>query len=430
MRDVRQHLLEKRVSTIGIHQCKCKSCHRKANSPLKEHHRLMNFFSSLLDNQQRRLYAAIESKRLGHGGPTLLSRITGISPTAIARGRKELEEYLLTGAINQEKDPGGRPGIEKKFPNIKAILEQVLDAEIAGDPIKQQKWIRSSLTQLAQRLKEQDVNVSRSTVWRLLKGMGFSMRVNIKKKRGFGSDSKNRDEQFKYIASMRQEFSAASFPIISVDTKKKELIGDFKKSGKAWCKEALEVNEYDFPSLATCRAVPYGIYDITKNRGFVYVGTSGDTPEFAVDTIARWWKTEGSTVYPGRVNLLILADGGGSNGCRVRAWKQQLQEKVCDKLRVSVTVCHYPTRCSKWNPIERRLFSQISLNWAGRPLRTIEMMLGYIRGTSTGTGLTVKAFLQDGSYKQGQKVSKKEMDQLNLEPHTVCPNWNYTIRPR
>ena len=216
----------------------------------------------------------------------------------------------------------------------------------------------------------------------------------------------------------------------NLDDTTKELIGDFKKSGKTWRKKALEVNEYDFPSLAICRAVPYGIYDVTKNQGYVYVGTSGDTPEFAADVIARWWNEEGCSVYLGMDTILILADGGGSNGCRVRAWKQQLQEKICDKLGLTVTVCHYPTRCSKWNPIERRLFSQISLNWAGKPLRTIETMLAYIRGTSTSTGLTVKAFLQDGIYETGQKVFKKDMKQLDLEYHTTCPDWNYTVHPR
>ena len=208
------------------------------------------------------------------------------------------------------------------------------------------------------------------------------------------------------------------------------MIGDFKKSGKTWRKKALEVNEYDFPSLAICRAIPYGIYDVTKNQGYVYVGTSRDTPEFAADVIARWWNEEGSAVYPGMNTILILADGGGSNGCRVRAWKQKLQEKICDKLGLTVTVCHYPTRCSKWNPIERRLFSQISLNWAGKPLRTMEIMLAYIRGTTTSTGLTVKAFPHEGIYETGKEVPMRDMKQLNLEYHTTCPDWNYTIRPR
>jgi hypothetical protein len=182
--------------------------------------------------------------------------------------------------------------------------------------------------------------------------------------------------------------------------------------------------------MAECRAVPYGIYDVIKNKGYVYVGTSGNTPEFAVDTIVRWWKKEGCVTYPAAAKLLILADGGGSNGCRSRAWKQQLQSKLSDGLGLTVMVCHYPPRCSKWNPIERRLFSHISINWAGKPLLTLEMMLGYIRGTSTATGLTVKAFLQKGIYRKGQKVLKQDMEQLSLKPHALCPDWNYTMSPR
>jgi hypothetical protein len=178
-----------------------------------------------------------------------------------------------------------------------------------------------------------------------------------------------------------------------------------------------------------CRAVPYGVYDVTKNKGYVYVGTSADTPEFAVDAIARWWAYEGRTAYPGVYQLLILADGGGSNGCRVRAWKEQIQVKLCDKLGLIVSVCHYPPGCSKWNPVERRLFSFISMNWAGNPLRSLDVMLGYIRGTNTKTGLEVKAFLQEGIYKEGQKVTRAEMERLNIQHHTVHPDWNYTISP-
>jgi hypothetical protein len=256
------------------------------------------------------------------------------------------------------------------------------------------------------------------------------MRASIKKRKGVGLHSPDQDKQFEYIASQRKDFTAAGLPIISVDTKKKELIGNFQRRGKTWGKEAIAVNEYDFPSMAECRAVPYGIYDVIKNKGYVYVGTSGNTPEFAVDTIVRWWKKEGCLTYPGAAKLLILADGGGSNGCRSRAWKPPLQSKLSDGLGLTVTVCHYPPRCSKWNPIERRLFSHISINWAGKPLLTLEMMLGYIRGTSTATGLTVKAFPQKGIYRKGQKVLKQDMEQLSLKPHALCPDWNYTMSPR
>ncbi len=292
-----------------------------------------------------------------------------------------------------------------------------------------QKWVRSSLRQLSAGLKEAGHPASPPTVARLLDKLGYALHVNAKKVEA-GAAHADRNEQFEYIAMQRQAFEAAGLPIISVDTKKKELIGNFKNAGRAWSKGAEAVNVHDFPHDALGRAVPYGIYDLIHNRGTVYVGSSGDTPEFAVDAIARWWEGEGSMTFPWAAQLLILADGGGSNGWQPRLWKQQLQEQLSDQLGLTVTVCHYPTGCSKWNPIEHRLFGHISLNWAGKPLRTWETMLAYIQGTKTATGLEVRAFLQDGEYKTGQSVSDAEMKTLNLERHAICPNWNYTIRPR
>lgn len=308
-------------------------------------------------------------------------------------------------------------------------MSQLVGPETAGDPDGEQKWVRSSLRQLSQRLKEMNHPASPPTVSRLLKKQDYSLKVNQKQKEA-GSDHPDRDQQFQHIEAQKQTFRAAGWPIISVDTKKKELIGDFKQSGQVWCQQAEVVNVHDFPSAALGRAIPYGVYELTKNRGTVYVGTSADTPAFAVDAIVRWWEQEGQAVSPAGDQVLILADAGGSNGCRPRAWKQQLQEKLSDRFGLTVTVCHYPTGCSKWNPIEHRLFSSISLNWAGQPLRSFETMLGYIRGTTTTTGLQVQAFLHEGVYEKGQTVSDAEMARLNLEHHTICPKWNYTIRPR
>jgi hypothetical protein len=228
----------------------------------------------------------------------------------------------------------------------------------------------------------------------------------------------------------RKAFREAGLPMISVDTKKKELIGNFRKEGRTWCRKAPEVDEYDFPSQAECVAVPYGIYDMTRNTGYVVVGLSHNTPEFAVSAIARWWQEEGRVTHAGVNQLLIFADGGGANGRRARAWKFNLQVKLCDPFQLTVTVCHYPPGCSKWNPIEYRLFSQISKNWEGIPLRTLSVMLGYIRGTTTTTGFTVKAYLDEGIYRKGQVVTKEESENLNVEHHETLPNWNYTIRPR
>ena len=260
-----------------------------------------------------------------------------------------------------------------------------------------------------------------------MKDLGYSLKVNVKKK---GEDHPDRNKQFEHIEAQVQAFRAAEWPIISVDTKKKELIGDFKNDGQAWCQEPEYVNAHDFRSDAVGRAVPYGIYDVTHNCGYVYVGDSADTPQFAVDAVVACWQNEVSKAFPPGSPLLILADAGGSDGYRPRVWKQQLQEQLSDQFGIAVTVCHYPTGCSKWNPIEHRLFSHISVNWAGKPLRTFDIMLACIRGTETTTGLTVKASLLEGVYEKGQRVSDAEMKKLNLERHEVCQKWNYTIRPR
>jgi hypothetical protein len=301
--------------------------------------------------------------------------------------------------------------------------------ETAGDPMNGQTWVRSSLRTLSGRLSAAGHPISPPTVGRLLTALDYALHVNAKQIEA-RSRHPDRAAQFAYIATQREVFTAAGWPIISVDTKKKELIGLFKNAGRAWSQEAEAVNVHDFRQDALGRAVPYGIYDLIHNRGTIYVGSSGDTAQFAVDAIAGWWQTEGQARFPQADHLLILADGGGSNGCRTRLWKQQLQQQMCDGLGLTVMVCHYPTGCSKWNPIEHRLFGPISLNWAGRPLRTWETMRAFIRGTTTTTGLAVDAVQLDGCYATGLRVSDAEMATVQLTPHTVCPAWNYTIRPR
>ncbi len=308
-------------------------------------------------------------------------------------------------------------------------LLEIVAPETAGDPMGARKWVRSSLRKLSQRLAQTGHGASAPTISRLLKQHDYALRVNAKEKEA-GSQHPDRDTQFHYIETQKQAFAAARCPIISVDTKKKELIGDFKNAGQVWCQQPLEVNVHDFPGDALGRAVPYGIYDLIRNEGAVYVGASADTPEFAVTAIVHWWEDSGWRVYPQATQLLIVADAGGSNGCRPRLWKAQLQSQLSDRLGLSVTVCHYPTGCSKWNPIEHRLFSQISLNWAGQPLRTVETMLGYLRDTTTTTGLRVTASLLEGVYETGKRVANAVMKTLHVEPHAVCPQWNYTIHPR
>ncbi len=291
--------------------------------------------------------------------------------------------------------------------------------------MSERKWRRSSLRHLCQQLGE---TISHPTVGRLLEAMDYSLKVNVK--RLTGGPHPDRNEQFGYLEQQKQTFLQAGLPVISVDTKKKELIGNFKNPGRRWCHTADAVNEHDFDQDALGKAVPYGLYDLTQHRGYVYVGQSADTPQFAVEMIANWWRIFGRQDFPTATQLLILCDAGGSNGYRPRLWKQQLQELLADQLGLEVTVCHYPTGASKWNPIEHRLFGPISLNWAGHPLRTFETMLALLRGTVTETGLKVEAFLVDKVYVTGLKVADAVMKSLNLERHAVCPNWNYTIRPR
>jgi Rhodopirellula transposase DDE domain len=305
----------------------------------------------------------------------------------------------------------------------------MVEDQTGGDPHSASKWVRNSLRKLSQALGAKGHSISPPTVARLLRAQDFSLKSS-RKSREAGSDHPERNDQFLYIKAKREAFVSAGLPVISIDAKKKELIGNFKNAGSLWCREAEQVNTHDFLSEAAGRATPYGIYDIAKNQGFVFVGSSADTAEFAVDAVCAWWEQQGRAAYPLTSELLILADGGGSNGYRSRLWKQQVHEKLCEGLGLSVTVCHYPRGCSKYNPIEHRLFSPISVNWAGKTLKTFETLLACIRGTTTKTGLMVNAVMHAGVYQTGQSVSDQEMAGLNLERHGVCPSWNYTIRPR
>lgn len=300
--------------------------------------------------------------------------------------------------------------------------------ETGGDPMKNQKWVRLSLMRLSELLAEQGHVIDPKTVRRLLRKLKYSLRAN--RKRFTGPPHPDRDRQFRYIARQKRRFLEAGWPVISVDTKKKELIGNFKNPGRTWCQAAEEVNAYDFRTDASGRASPYGIYLVHQDRGYVSVGVSADTPQFAVDAIASWWKTYGRRLFPNAPKLLILADSGGSNGCRPRLWKVRLQEQLADAFGLEVTVCHYPRGGSKWNPVEHRLFSFISINWAGKPLRSWIILLGYIEDTTTETGLKVKAVLLPGKYQTGTKVADAAMQQVRLRRHKTCPKWNYTIKPR
>jgi hypothetical protein len=300
--------------------------------------------------------------------------------------------------------------------------------DTAGDPISGVKWSRRTTAKLAAELTAVGIDVSPNSVAKLLKMLDFRLRVNHKKL-SLGSGP-GRDQQFGYIAEQCQRFAQDGLPIISVDTKKRELVGAFKNPGTAWRRQAVLVNDHDFRSQAHGVAIPYGIYDEQANRGSVFVGTSHDTSDFAVESIEKWWRFDGRRRYPQADQLLILADAGGSNSPNRRAWRYALQTKLCDRHHLSVTVTHYPAGASKWNPIDHRLFSEISKNWAGEPLTSYETILNHIRTTKTTKGLRVKAYLVKKRYPRGVKISDHQMQQLALEKHEILPKLNYTVRPR
>ncbi len=294
--------------------------------------------------------------------------------------------------------------------------------------MSEQKWLNCRLSDIRQQLERHGHPASKPVISRLLRDRGYSLRAN--RKQQAGTQHPDRDQQFQHIQAQRAAHLDAGQPVISVDTKKKELVGNFKNAGQIWCQDAEVVDAHDFPQDAVGRAVPYGIYDLQHNRGTVYVGQSADTPAFAVDNIAHWCATELRARFPAATQLLIEADSGGSNSARSRVWKQALQEQVADRFGLTVTVCHYPTGASKWNPIEHRLFSEISKTWAGCPLRSFDLVVHYLQDTRTATGLRVAAHRVSAVYATGVKIAADVMATLNIQAHEVCPHWNYTIHPR
>jgi hypothetical protein len=301
-----------------------------------------------------------------------------------------------------------------------------LEHDSAGDPITGLRWMRKTTANVAAQLRSFDVHVSPRTVARLLRQLKFSLRVNQKK---LGAKHPDRDRQFQCIAKLRRQFVRQANPVISVDAKKRELVGHFKNSGAKWNRQPTLVNDHDFRSLASGVAVLYGVYDVVANRGAMSVGVSHETSAFACASIRSWWERGGRLRYPRAQHLLILADTGGSNAAARGAWKDQLQEQLCDRFGLTVTVAHYPTGASKYNPIERRLFSQISRNWKGEPLKSYETILKFIRTTKTSTGLVVTAHVDRKHYPIGLKPSAARLRQLNLTFANFAPRWNYTIRP-
>jgi hypothetical protein len=308
-------------------------------------------------------------------------------------------------------------------------LQELLREDTAGDPMgRRGLWTGKRLRDISEELGQLGLRVCPNTVRRLLEEVGYALHAN--RKSLCAHTSPHRDRQFHWLNRRRQEFTRSGLPIISVDTKKKELVGRFKNHGRVWSREPIQVQDHDFRSQAQGMAIPYGIYDLHANRGTVVVGTSHDTLAFAVEAICHWWREQGCRRYPDAPELLILADSGGSNGPRCRAWKLALQEKLADRYGLTVTVSHYPTGASKWNPVEHRLFSEISKHWSGQPLTDYPTMARLIRGTHTRTGLVVGCTLNTKDYSTNVQVSDLQMEELNLLSHAVLPEWNYTLLPR
>jgi hypothetical protein len=382
----------------------------------------------LLDERARRLWAAAESAALGYGGDAVVSSATGLARQTIRNGRRELAEGL-TAPGRIRRLGAGRPGIEQVQPGLTEALVILIEPATRGDPMSPLRWTCKSKAKLAGALTAEGWPVSASTVGRLLHGLGFQLHALQKAREGTAHPDRN--AQFEHIAATAATFLREHQPVISVDTKKKELVGDFKNAGREWQPTGTpeRVRVHDFPGDAVGKAIPYGVYDMARNEAWVSVGRDHDTPAFAVASIRQWWTMMGRPAYPAADALYITADAGGSNGYRTRGWKTALQ-RLADDLRLAIHVSHFPPGTSKWNKIEHRLFCHITENWRGRPLRTFETIVELIGHTRTATGLRVKAKLDKRRYKTGLVVTPAEMQALALHPHTFHGDWNYELRPR
>ena len=382
----------------------------------------------LLDERTRRIMAASEAIGLGYGGVSLVRRACGLSRKAIAKGITEIQagEPPLGNRIRR---PGaGRKALTQSDPELLAALDSLIEGGTRGDPESPLRWICKSTRALAAQLTKDHHPISNVKVSQILHDQHFSLQSNRKTEEG--EDHEDRDAQFRHISACVKKSLAKGLPVISVDTKKKELVGNYDNMGQQWLpgKQPRKVNGHDFPSPEVPRAYPYGIYDLGRNAGFVNVGTDHDTGAFAVASIRGWWCFEGRQLYPQADQLVITADGGGSNGWRLRLWKLELQ-KLADETGLSLCVCHFPPGTSKWNKIEHRLFSFISSNWRGEPLRDYETIVNLIAKTTTAKGLTVQCRLDQRKYPTGRKVTDQEMSQVNLRPDKFHGEWNYVIEP-
>jgi hypothetical protein len=385
--------------------------------------------SEVLDERGRRVWAAVEAEALGYGGQSIVAQATGLSRTTLHRGG--LENGPDTSNCppgRMRKKGGGRKKLTHTRPELSMALERLVEPTTRGDPENPLRWTCRSTRQLTAALGEQGYSLSHQTVASLLDELGYSLQGNQKTKEG--SAHPDRDAQFRHIHDRVEAFQTRGQPVVSVDTKKKELVGDFKNGGREWHPqgEPEPVRVYDFIDKVLGKVSPYGIYDPTANRGWVSVGVDHDTAEFAVETLRRWWEKMGRARYPNATELLVTADGGGSNGSRVRLWKVALQ-RLADQTGLRISVCHFPPGTSKWNKIEHRMFSHISMNWRGKPLYSHEVIVNLIASTTTDTGLKIEAELDANAYPKGIQVTDEELDRARIQRAEFHGEWNYTILP-
>ena len=381
-----------------------------------------------LTERARRLWAATEAREAGRGGIAGVVRATGISYATVQRGLKELQARRRLAPGRIRRPGGGRKRALSKDPTLLADLEGLVEPTASGDPMSPLRWTSKSVRHLAAGLQQMGHQVSRQLVAELLAAAGYSLQANRKTREG--TSHPDRDAQFRYINELVRRVQAARQPVISVDTKKKELVGDFKNQGQEWRPRGrpTRVRVHDFLIPERGKAIPYGVYDLTRNAGWVSVGIDHDTATFAARTIGRWWQKMGRPRYPRARRLLITADAGGSNGPRVRLWKWELQ-RLANRTGLAITVCHFPPGTSKWNKIEHRLFSYISTNWRGQPLVSLAVIVNLIGSTRTAAGLRVRCELDTGRYPKGQDIADAEFATVRLEPHRFHGDWNYTIHP-
>jgi len=391
--------------------------------------------SGWLDEATLRIWAAVEARSIGRGGVSMVAKAIGMSRTTIYAGLAELESSVPTTRDMRGPKPrvravgGGPKRLTDKDAGLLDALDALVDPTSRGDPMSPLRWTTKSTYRLSEELKQQGHNVSQRTVCDLLAQMGFSLQSTRKTREG--GVHEDRDAQFAHIARTVVEYQRTKDPVISVDTKKKELIGDFKNAGREYqpVGKPEEVRVYDFIDPELGKVAPYGVYDLTTNTGWVNVGIDHDTAEFAVESIRRWWHEMGKAVYPNAHRLLITADCGGSNGYRVRLWRRELQ-RLADELQLSIEVSHFPPGTSKWNRIEHRMFCHITANWRGRPLTSREVVVNLIGSTTTNQGLRIRATLDENTYAPGIKVSDEELATLAIERNDFHGEWNYRLRPR